>query len=365
MVGLATRRIYRHQPRNERTYVEADGTGASSVTDDVRTDLSVGHRAKDHGRAGDEEGSSVADLQRIGAEEHGVTTHDKRRTSSDKELTAIKAPADEGEEEGEDSADGPRGDAQELLADGRGFLVQGADDSGEEESHALNGDVVEQEDEGNLDCHGGGHATDQLGLVNAVNDLGLTDTLRLDTGNAELLLLLREPAGGLRAVSEGSEGEDAEADSDDALDDEDHAPRLGASERVHVEDTTREQGTKGTSKGSGNHVKRKAEAQLGTLVPTREVVGNAGKHTSLENTEEEADTAKLGLGVNVAGADADDAEADSGGGEEPTGSHPLTADRGRNLEDNVGDVEDRDDGVIVPLAHHAKFLLQTSESSIA
>ena len=48
-----------------RTHVEADGTGASSVTDDVGANLSIGHGTKHHSRTGDEECGSVADFQGI------------------------------------------------------------------------------------------------------------------------------------------------------------------------------------------------------------------------------------------------------------------------------------------------------------
>lgn len=276
----------------------------------------------------------------------------------------IKVLVDEGEEEGEDSVDGLWGDVQELLVDGRGFLVQGVDDSGEEESYVLNGDVVEQEDEGNFDCYGGGYVMDQFGFVNVVNDFGLIDMFRFDMGNVEFFFFFRELVGGFRVVSEGSEGEDVEVDSDDVFDDEDYVLCFGVSERVYVEDIICEQGIKGISKGSGNYVKCKVEVQFGMLVLMREVVGNVGKYISFENIEEEVDIVKLGFGVNVVGVDVDDVEVDSGGGEELIGFYLFIVDCGWNFEDNVGDVEDRDDGVIVLFVYYVKFFLQISELSI-
>jgi hypothetical protein len=51
--------------------------------------------------------------------------------------------------------------------------------------------------------------------------------------------------------------------------------------------------------------------------------------------------------VDERGAERGDAEAERDDGDEPAGPDPLAGDVGGDLEEDIGDVEDGEDGVVV------------------
>lgn len=102
--------------------------------------------------------------------------------------------------------------------------VDSANDSWRKECQALNSDVVQQKDEGCGQYDGVEDASDCLLFVKLVQDLILTDALRLDASDGQILFLLAEPSSSLWSVCEGDEGDEREEAGDDSLDGEDHAP---------------------------------------------------------------------------------------------------------------------------------------------
>lgn len=160
-------------------------------------------------------------------------------------MSPVESGAEEGNEEGEEAAYDVRGDGEELLHDGALVGVDGGDDGRGEESEALDGDVVEEEDERGGERDGGHDTQPEFLLVDAVEDFGLADALGLDTGDGQVALLLGKPGGGRGAVSQGEEGDEGEADCDDAFDGEDHAPACEAAEGLEGEDARGEEATEG------------------------------------------------------------------------------------------------------------------------
>ena len=109
----------------------------------------------------------------------------------------------------------------QLLGDDGSFGVDGLDDGWGEESEALDGDIVEEEDECGTESRWVDDTPQCLLAVDLVEDFGCCDTLRFDTRNGEVALFLREPPCSRRAVCEGDECDYREAASDDTLDSED------------------------------------------------------------------------------------------------------------------------------------------------
>lgn len=120
----------------------------------------------------------------------------------------------------------------------------------------MHGDVVEEEDDGDLEGDGVEHAALELRLVDLVNHLRRADALRLHAGDAEVLLLLRQPLCRLGPVGEGPEGDDGQDDGNDTLDGEDHAPAVQAAKGVEGEDRRGEQTAEGAGEGRHDHVER-------------------------------------------------------------------------------------------------------------
>ncbi len=68
--------------------------------------------------------------------------------------------------------------------------------------------------------------------------------------------------------------------------------------------------------------------------------------------------------MDKGGADRDDAETERNGRDEPAGPDPLAHDVGGNLEQNVRDVEDGEQGIVV-VTRHAKVFLKASNFGIS
>ncbi|KAI2283161.1 hypothetical protein LOZ03_006797 [Ophidiomyces ophidiicola] len=344
--------------------VHADGGGAGGVGDDVGGDLGVAQGAEGEGAAGDEKGGTVAHARVLRGEEHGVADHHERGGEDHEDVAAVEAPAEERDEDGEVGADDVGGYGLQLLLHDGVARVDGADDGGQEEGHALHGDVVEQEDEGGGEGDGAEEALGHLGPVELVEHLGGADAFGLDAGDGEVLLLGRQPAGGLGTVGPGDEADEREADGDDALDGEDHAPLAQAAEVGELEDAGGQQAAEGAGQRGHGDVEREAEGQLAAAVPARHVVGDAGEHAGLEDAEQEAHAAHGGLVLHEGGADGADAEAETDGGQIPAGADPLAQHVGGDLEEDVGDVEDAEHGIVV-VAGHVQVFLQAGEARVS
>jgi hypothetical protein len=317
------------------TYVHADGTASCSITDDVGADVGVGHGTQDHTGTGNQETSTISNTGSLRGQEHGVTDDNGGSGEDDEDLSPVEIPTESREGNSKDSSNGIRRNTVKLLLNGAVLGIDGSDDGREEESKTLDGDVVEEEDEGDLKSDGVGDTAPELDSIDTVNDFGLSKTLGLDTGDAKILLLLSEPSSSLGSIGEGDESEETETDGDDTLDSEDHSPVVKATEVRELENSTGQETTEGTSKRSHDHVERQTESQLRALIPTGEIVCDSGKHTSLKDTKKETNTANSGLAVDEGGSDTDDAEGERGSREEPAGTHPFTANGSGDLEDDV------------------------------
>lgn len=124
----------------------------------------------------------------------------------------------------------------QLLEDGGVLGVDSADNRGQEEGQTLDSNVVQEEDEGSGENGRVEDTAKGLLLVQLVEHTVLADTLRLDTGNGQVLLCLGQPAGRLWSVGQGEEGDDGDDAGDDAFNREDHPPSLQRTERFQIED---------------------------------------------------------------------------------------------------------------------------------
>lgn len=242
------------ETRRGRLTICADRRTACCVTHDVCAHLRVCEGTEHEGGCGDDESGAVAHLGVLAGQEHDITDHYEGGGTHDENLSPVDPGADERQEQREEGTDDVRGNCVQLLLDDGLFRVDGLDDRRQEEGQALDSDIVEQEDEGCGQCDGVEDAAEDLGLVNLVEDLCLPDTLGLDAGDGEVFLLLAEPAGGFGSVGEGEERNEREANCDDALYAEDHAPRVQTAKARQLQDRRRKKPTKCTCQGCHDNV---------------------------------------------------------------------------------------------------------------
>lgn len=193
----------------------------------------------------------------VGAgQEHDVSTHHQWSGHDEEDVSTIEPPGEQGEKKDEEGPDHIRRDGVELLRYHRVLRVDCLDDGWQEKRKALDGDVVEEEDEGGGQGDRAEDATENFDGVDLVEHLGGPDTLRLDSGNGEILLFLAEPPGRLGTVGHGEKGNDGQATGDDAFDGKDHAPLMQTTEMVEGEDGGSQKAAKGTGQRSHDDVKR-------------------------------------------------------------------------------------------------------------
>ena len=248
--------------------VRSDGRRASSVGDDVCGDLGVAESTEGISARGDDESRAVAGLAVGGGEEHDVANHHQGCGDDKEDVTLVEAPREEGEEYSEECTDDVRWYSVQLKRDESVGWVDSLDDSRSEECKTLHGDVIEQENEGCSDRDGREDTAEHLGLVHLVENFGCSDTLGLDTGNSQILLLLREPLCGGWTIGEREEGDRGKTDGDDAFDGKDHAPRVQAAEAVHSKDSRSQKPSEGTGDRSHHDVQCEAESQFAASVPS-------------------------------------------------------------------------------------------------
>lgn len=112
----------------------------------------------------------------------------------------------------------------QLLRDDSGLWVDCLYDGRGEEGEPLHRDIVEEEDKGRSEGDGAEDAAEHLCRVELVEDFGGRETLRLYARNGQVLFGFRQPARCRGPVGQGEEGDERDADSDDALNGEEHAP---------------------------------------------------------------------------------------------------------------------------------------------
>lgn len=119
-------------------------------------------------------------------------------------MSTVDLIADAWEKHSEEGTNNIRWDCIELLLDG---CLQGIDrshDTRKEEGQPLNGDVVEQEDEGSGQGHRAPDSRDEFSGIDLIQHLGGTGALTLDSSNGEALFVLSEPPRRFRTIREGS-----------------------------------------------------------------------------------------------------------------------------------------------------------------
>ncbi|KAJ8106704.1 hypothetical protein OPT61_g9364 [Boeremia exigua] len=316
----------------------ADGGGARRVGDDVGRALRVAERAEGEGAGRDDEGRSVAHLRHRAGQEHNVADHHEGRAHDDEDHAAVEAPAEEGEEEREESAHDVRRDSAELLVHDGGAWVDGSYDGRREEGKTLHGDVVQEEDERCGQDDGVEDTAERLLPVELVENLVLSNALRLDTRDSQILLLLSQPPRSLGSIGQGDEGDEGEEAGDDALDGEDHPPAGERAKRVECEDSRGQETTERAGQRRHDNVQRETERQLRASVPSRHVVCNTRQHSRLENAQHESHAADVVDVLDERGSNGGDTEAERDEGDEPSRTHPLAADITGNLA-NVSPVE--------------------------
>lgn len=116
------------------------------------------------------------------------------------------------------------------------------------------------------------------------------------------------------------------------------------------EDARRQQATERSRQWSRDDVQGQTKGEFVSSVPSGEVIGNAGHHSGLKHTQQESDARGTVDVVHECSADGADAETERDGRDEVSGSNELAGHIGGDFEDDVGDVENRQDDVVT-VAH--------------
>jgi hypothetical protein len=95
-----------------------------------------------------------------------------------------------------------------------------------------------------------------------------------------------------------------------------------------------------------------------------QVIRDTGQDTGFEDAEKKTNCTGLGPSADESCSQGSNAKADRNGRDEPARTPPFADDVGRDLEDDVRDVEDGQDGVVI-VALHAEILLETCQTSVA
>jgi hypothetical protein len=127
----------------------------------------------------------------------------------------------------------------------------------------------------------------------------------------------------------------------------DHLPAVEATKVIQRQDSRSKQTTKCTRQRRHDDIQGQTVDKLCTTIPSRHVISNAREHACLEDTENKANTAHLGLVADESGEDGDKTETETGQGNKPARTHPFAEDICGDLENDVGDVEDGEDDVVV------------------
>lgn len=345
-------------------YIHANGGTTGSVTRDIGADVRIRHGPKHHGGARNQETRRIPDLGDLGRQKHDIARHDHGRRHGDQKLPAVKVPAHGGEGDGEEGADNVGRHAVQLLLDHGVLGVDGGDNGGHEEGQALDGDVVEKEDDGDLDGDGARDAAPELEGVDAVDDFRLRDALGFDARDAQVLFLPGEPLCRLWAVGQCIKRHETQANGDNPLDGKDHAPIRQAPEILQFQNRRCEQPAKRPRQRRHDDVQRQAKRELGATVPSGHVVRDAGEHARLKDAQQEADAADGSFRLDESRGDADAAKEERGRGEEPTRADVFAGDGGGDLKEDVGDVEDGEDHVVV-VALEVEVLVQARDTCVS
>lgn len=326
--------------------------------------MCVAEGPKGEGSDGDDKDGAVADFGGGAGEEHDVAGHHERCRANEEDGTFVNLGGDEGYDEGGDGSDDVWRDGAELLMHDGLARVDGFHDGGGEEGQTLNGDVVKQEDDGGGEDDGVEDATENFLVVHLVEHRGRAHTFGLDTCTGQDLLLGGQPACRLRSVSEGDVGDEGQTDGNDTFNGEDHPPAGHTAKAVQGEDTRGEKTTECAGQRCHDDVHGQAEGQLLATIPSTQVVGDTGKHTGLEQAQDEAHAAYLCLVVDESTCHGSNTKAEGDAGDEPARTKVFAGEVRWDLEDDVADVEDGQHEVVV-VSDQLQVFLETRQTCIS
>lgn len=171
--------------------------------------------------------------------------------------------------------------------------------------------------------------------------------VRLQTGSDVGAFVFGEPFCLLGEGGEGEEEDDAHDTSQGAFEDEDPAPTEVTAHAAHLADGRGKQTTESAGQGSGGKEESESLLSLGTLIPHSQEVEAAGEHAALEDTQEEAGGDETAVVLHQTLHRGYETEADAADGQPYSRGEALEEKVGRDLEDDVGDEEDGQTGVVL------------------
>ncbi len=148
-------------------------------------------------------------------------------------------------------------------------------------------------------------------------------------------------------VGKGEVANERKANCDDALDGEEHAPAVQATEVTQFQYPRCEKTAKSAGQWSCDNVEGQAESELASAIPTRQVVSNSWQHSRFEYSQQEANCGGVGNVVCKGHTNRDDAETEGNRWDVPTRTDDLAEHVGGEFEQNIRNVECREDNVVV------------------
>ena len=279
-----------------------------------------------------QEGAGVPDPRAFGAEEHGKPDDAEQGDANVTETTFPGPVGDVADADGQTRGRRVRRDREQLRP--RVRVPEIADDGGEEEGEGVQGPVGAHVDDGGqpgLPVLDRGPEVRHLELLVLRARLLIPFQAADDAGPVDI----GQEARLIREVVDHPEGSEADDDGQEAFEDEDPGPPSLAADTPHLPDRARQKPTEGARHGRGGEEDGHADTEFGTLVPTRQVITDAGEQTGLGETEEPPRRHQPAVIVAQAHGDHDDPPQDHDDRDEDGGAKAFEEDVGERFEDGV------------------------------
>lgn len=220
--------------------------------------------------------------------------------------------------------------------------VEVAQDGGQEDGQALDGDVDEEEAEAArvvVDAHDGAPDMSERDALVGVRAVLAHEALRRDR-----LLALREEPARRRRRRQPDWRDHADHHGQQPLEEEDVAPAVDAHARRAPVRDAREARRQEAAEGAG-HARRRdvdadAEEELLALVEGAQVEGEAWHGAALEHAQDGSRHEEARVAGDEGGAERHEAEADDQAGQVEARAHALEDDVAGDFDEEVDDVED-------------------------
>ena len=178
---------------------------------------------------------------------------------------------------------------------------------------------------------------------------GGTALVNLEAGFDVFAFVGGEPFGVFREGGKDEEEADGDYAGENAFEDEDPAPAVVATDSLHFADDGGEEAAKGAGESGGAEEEGVATLRFGAFIPHSNEIKTSWKHSCFEDPKEETGSEEAVVVGYEALGDGDGAKHKHTPRKPDIGVEFLEEDVGGDFEDDVGDEEDGESGVVFDL----------------